>query len=242
MSLSRSSSFSEEELKALGLWNISEQFGRKKSVTEQPSSLTVDEIETMQKQAYDEAFAQGKQEGFEQGFEEGKQAGYNQGFETGKLEGEKKGYEENLHLIRKQTAEFVSLLESLSEPFNELDEIVEEQLADLAITIANQIVRREIKINPEQIISIIHDAISVLPVASQRLTLSMHPDDAELVRTSLALDDISPPWIIIEDHLLTRGGCKVETETSRIDVTVEHRVATIFSTVLGGERGEDVEP
>jgi len=242
MSLSRSSSFSKEELEALGLWNISEQFGRKKSVTEQPSSLTVDEIEAMQKQAYDEAFTQGQQEGFEKGLEEGKQTGYEEGFNAGKLAGEKKGYEENLHLIRKQAAEFVSLLESLSEPFNELDQIVEEQLADLAIAIANQIVRREIRLDPEQIIAIIREAVSVLPVASQKLTLSMHPDDAELVRSSLALDEISPPWSIIEDPLLTRGGCKVETETSRIDVTVEHRLATIFATVLGGERGEDIEP
>ncbi|MCF6250653.1 MAG: flagellar assembly protein FliH [Methylococcaceae bacterium] len=244
MSSSKEQPFSEAELKALGLWDVAEQFGRKKTKTSpKPDAanvtLTVEQIENMQKQAYDEAFAQGQKEGHDKGFQEGETKGYDQGFEQGKAEGSKKGYEENLHLLRKQTAEFVSLLESLSEPFKELDQAVEKELVDLSIGIANQLIRREIKIDPGQIVAVIREAVNALPIASQNLTLRMHPEDAELVRSSLALDDISPPWNIIEEPLITRGGCKVETETSNIDVTVENKLATIVTTILGGEREED---
>ncbi len=244
MSSSKEQPFSEAELKALGLWDVAEQFGRKKTKTSpKPDAanvtLTVEQIENMQKQAYDEAFAQGQKEGHDKGFQEGETKGYDQGFEQGKAEGSKKGYEENVHLLRKQTAEFVSLLESLSEPFKELDQAVEKELVDLSIGIANQLIRREIKIDPGQIVAVIREAVNALPIASQNLTLRMHPEDAELVRSSLALDDISPPWNIIEEPLITRGGCKVETETSNIDVTVENKLATIVTTILGGEREED---
>lgn len=244
MSSSKEQPFSEAELKALGLWDVAEQFGRKKTNTlPRPDAanvtLTVEQIENMQKQAYDEAFAQGQQEGHDKGFQEGEKKGYDQGFEQGKVEGSKKGYEENLHLLRKQTADFVSLLESLSEPFKELDQAVEKELVDLSIGIASQLIRREIKIDPGQIVAVIREAVNALPIASQKLTLRMHPEDAELVRSSLALDDISPPWNIIEEPLITRGGCKVETETSNIDVTVENKLATIVTTILGGEREED---
>lgn len=244
MSSSKEQPFSEDELKALGLWDVAEQFGRRKTdVVRKPDkskkTLTVEEIESMQKQAYDEAFAQGQKEGHEKGLQEGESKGYEQGFEQGMVEGSKKGYEENLHLIRKQTADFVSLLESLSEPFKELDQAVEKELVDLSIGIASQLIRREIKIDPGQIVAVIREAVHALPIASQKLTLRMHPEDAELVRSSLALDDISPPWNLIEEPLITRGGCKVETEASNIDVTVENRLAAIIATVLGGEREED---
>lgn len=244
MSSSKSQSFSESELKALDLWDVAEQFGqsskKKQSTLDiKQATLTVDEIEKMQKKAYDEAYSLGKQEGFDKGFSAGTKKGMEQGLAQGKKEGEKKGYEDNLHLLRKQTAELVSLLGSLSEPFKELDEAVENELVNLAIGIASQLIRREIKIDRGQIVAVIREAVNALPLAAQKITLHMHPEDAELVRSSLALDDVSPPWTIIEEPLFTRGGCKVETETSRINATVENRLAIIVATVLGGEREED---
>ena len=241
MSSSKGHSFSESELEALGLWDVAEQFGRKKPVAKQEgekSTLTVEDIESMQKQAYDEAYAQGKSEGYEKGLQQGIEKGFEQGVEEGKQEGLKKGYEENQSLLRQQAAEFINLLESLSEPFKILDEAVEKELLDLVIGIASQLVRREIKIDSGQIIAVIREAVNALPIASQKLTLYMHPEDAELVRTSLALDDISSPWNIIEEPLITRGGCKVETETSYVDATVENKLAIIIATILGDERAE----
>jgi len=244
MNSSKEKPFSSSELEALGLWDVAEQFGKKKKPAvvqpkKEKATLTVDDIEKMQQQAYDEAFAQGKKQGFDDGFKEGTAKGYDEGFVKGKVEGEKKGYDDNLHLIQKETAAFVSLLESLNEPFKELDEAVETELVNLAIGIASQIVRREIKIDPGQIVAVIREAVNALPLASQKLTLQMHPEDAELLKKSLALDDMTAPWNIVEDPLVTRGGCVVKTETSHIDTTIENRLAVIVATVLGGERDED---
>ncbi len=242
MSSYKGHAFSEDELEALNLWDASDHFDTKKQNSLQQAKvernnalLTVEDIENMQKQAYEEAFSQGKKEGYQQGYEEGT----NKGFEQGEIEGAKKGYEENLDLIRSKATEFISLLESLSEPFAELDDAVEKELVKLAIGIAKQLIRREIKIDPGQIVAVIREAVNALPVASQKLILHMHPKDAELVRSTLDLDDISPPWEIIEEPLITRGGCKVETQTSNIDATVENRLAVIVANVLGGEREED---
>lgn len=244
MNSSKNQSFSNSELEALGLWDVSKQLGKKKQPAilqpkKEKATLTVDEIEKMQQQAYDEAFEQGKKEGFDEGFKEGSSKGFEQGFIEGKVEGEKKGYDDNLHLIQKETATFVSLLESLNEPFKNLDETVETELVNLAIGIATQIVRREIKIDPGQIVAVIREAVNALPIASQKLTIQMHPDDAELVKRSLTLDNAESLWNIIEDPLMTRGGCKVKTETSLIDASIENRLAIIVATVLGGERDED---
>lgn len=243
MSLSNQRNFSESELELLGLWDTTKQFGTKKipikNNIKEESTLTVNEIESMQQQAYNEAFSQGKKDGYKQGFEKGKIEGTVEGFEQGKIEGSKQGHEESQHLLQKQSDTLTSLMESLSEPFNELDATVEKELVNLAVGIASQLVRREIKIDSGQIIAVIREAVNALPLASQKLTLYMHPEDAKLVRFSLALDDISSPWIIIEEPLITQGGCKVQTESSIIDATVENRLAAIVATVLGGEREED---
>lgn len=243
MSLSKGHYFSASELEGLGLWDATEQFGKTTSSSKQTkkekATLTVDDIENMQKQAYDEAFAQGQEEGRQKGVDEGIKKGFDEGFKQGEEEGAKKGYQENKHLLEEKAAEFVSLLESLSKPFQELDERVEKELVNLSVGIARQLIRREIKIDSGQIIAVIREAINALPVATQKLTIHLHPEDAELVRASLALDDISSLWKIIEEPTLSRGGCKVLTETSMIDATVENRLAAIVATVLGGEREKD---
>ncbi len=239
MSSSKTGKFSEAELQALDTWTALENFGAPRSepveVREATQILTVDEIEAMQKQAYEEAFQQGLKEGFEQGKAEGFAEGKKQGFE----EGCKQGYEENLHLLQKQTTELARLMETLSEPFKKLDDAVETELVQLAVGIAGQIIRREIKYNPGEIIAVIREAIKVLPTASQKITLNLHPEDAELVRSALKLDDSLPTWRLVENPLISRGGCTVETDVSSIDATVENRLAAVIATVLGGERQQD---
>lgn len=230
MNSSKTPRFSESELEALKLWSLPNVYGPGGSEEPEPLDLdeptpilTVDEIEAMQKQAYDEAFELGKKQGFQEGY----------------ADGSKKGYEENVHLLQSQAATMVSLLESLSEPFKKLDDEVEQELVRLAISIAAQIIRREIKLNPGQVVGVVREAVNVLPLSSQKISLKLHPEDADVVRSALALDDISPSWSIIEDPLISRGGCEVDTGVSHVDATVEHRLAAVIATMLGGERDYD---
>jgi len=107
------------------------------------------------------------------------------------------------------------------------------------MSVATQIIRREIKTDPGQVVGAVREAVSALPVSSRKITLHLHPEDASLVRSALALDEMSPAWEIVEEPLITRGGCKVDTETSRIDATIENRLAQIIANVLGDQREQD---
>ncbi len=232
MHSSKTPGFSPAELAALSVWRMPDVSDKPEPVnlTEVENSapppmsvLTVDQIEAMQKQAYDEAFAQGKKDGHSEGFKEGS----------------KQGYEENVQVLQDKATEFVSLMESLSQPFKVLDTEVEKELVKLAMAIATQIIRREIKMDPGQIVAAVREAINILPLSSQKISLFLHPEDAGLVRSALPLDEISPAWRIVEDPLITRGGCKVDTEISHIDATVENRLAAVIANLFGGEREQD---
>jgi flagellar assembly protein FliH len=228
----KASEFSPDELESLNVWRMPNvpgtpgsagTLGNKNSPPPPMPVLTVNEIEAMQKQAYDEAFAQGKKDGYDQGFSEGS----------------RQGYEENEQVLQTKATQFTNLMESLSQPFEALDAEVEKELVKLAIGIATQIIRREIKLDPGQVIAAVREAKKVLPLSSQKISLYLHPEDAELVRSALALDEMAPSWCIVEDPLITHGGCKVDTEVSHIDATVENRLAAIIATIFGGEREQD---
>ncbi len=153
--------------------------------------------------------------------------GYAQGREEGRAETAARG------------ARLDALLGVLARPFEELDEQVEQELVRLALAIAQQLVRREIKADPGQIVAIVRDALAALPVSARGVRLHLHPEDAQLVREVLSLGDARHPWQIVEDPVLARGGCRVVSESSRIDASLEARLAALAAAVLGGEREDD---
>ena len=125
----------------------------------------------------------------------------------------------------------------MNKPLDNLDKAVEEELANLAIEIARQLVRRELRVSPGEIVAVAREAVSLLPVASVGIQIRLHPDDARLIREVLSLGrDDEPVWQIIEDQTLSRGGCLVNTELSRIDATLEKRLGIVIATVMGDER------
>jgi len=197
--------------------------------------LTVEQIEAVQKQAYDEAFAQGKKEGYAQGYHEG----FQEGFQQGREEGQQQGYAEKVGLLQQRAQIFDSLMQTLTQPLQQLDARVEHALVKLALGVAAQLVRRELKAAPDQVVAVIREAVAALPLAAQHVQLHLHPEDAALVRQLLDLDQRNLDWEILEDPLMTRGGCLVNTDVSRIDATVENRLAAVIANVLGGEREAD---
>ncbi len=67
----------------------------------------------------------------------------------------------------------------------------------------------------------------------------LNPEDAGLIRQVFDVTDKELGWTIMEDPVMARGGCKVLTETSQIDATLESRLAALVAPLLGGERDED---
>jgi flagellar assembly protein FliH len=173
--------------------------------------FTARQLEDIQKQA--------QQEGFQQGLQEGRDVGL-------------KEFQERFQVLEE-------ILQSLGEPFRQLDESVEQQLAELAMLVARQLVRRELKTEPEQVISVVREALAVLPVAARNVRLALHPEDAALIREALSVGDDNQHIQLIEDPVQSRGGCKVLTDTSQIDASVESRLNAIIANVLGGLRSTD---
>lgn len=180
-----------------------------------PGLMTAEQIERIQKQAFKEAY----DEGYQKGRQEGMAAGKNEIEYKGKL--------------------LTEMFDSLSHPLEQLDETVEQQLVSLSLAIARQLVRRELKADPGQVIGVVHEALAVLPVGSQDVKVCLHPDDVVLMREAMVKTESDRNWSLIDDPSLTRGDCRILTKVSQIEATLEKRLAAVVSQLFGGERERD---
>ncbi len=169
---------------------------------------TASRLQELQEQAHEEAFAQGYAEGLKAGEQE----------------------------LAERVRRLDELLQAQARPLDELDEVVEQQLLELAMSAVRQLFRRELKSDPSHVIGVVREAIRLLPVACRDIKVHLHPDDAILVRESLSSSDNERAWSIVEDPLIARGGCQVSTEASQIDAQNETRLNALIASIAGNER------
>ncbi|MCZ6893784.1 MAG: flagellar assembly protein FliH [Gammaproteobacteria bacterium] len=166
---------------------------------------------------------------------------YAEGFAAGEKDGCAAGEQRAAADVEQRIAVLDGILRDLSAPLAVLDHELVESVANLALLIARHLVRRELKAKPGEVVAVVRETIKHLPVASRGTTLHLNPEDVRLVREALALGNDALDWRLEADPLIARGGCIVETETSRIDASVETRLAAIASKMFGGERESDRE-
>jgi len=145
---------------------------------------------------------------------------HSKGYEVGRWEGLQAGHAQ----IEAQVAELNHLLESFVRPFQRLETKVEEELVLLAGAIAEQLVRREITIDPGLLKVAVEEAASVLASTAQQVRCHLHPEDAALVRAGQG--EAVPPgdWQIVDDPRLKRGECQVHSTDQLVDATVRARL------------------
>jgi flagellar assembly protein FliH len=137
---------------------------------------------------------------------------------------------------RQRVARLDALLALMARPLEELDAAMHAQLAGLAGAIARQLVRRELRTQPDQIIAVIRETLALLPAAAREVRLHVHPEDAALVRERLVEPNAERAWTLLEDPVVSRGGCRVTSENSTIDAQVEARLGAAIAAALGDER------
>ena len=177
---------------------------------EEVQPLTLEELETIRQEAYNEGFATGEKEGFHS--------------TTLKVRQEAEA------VLAPKVAALEQLMAHLFEPIAEQDTQIEKSLVDLVQHITRQVIQRELAIDSTQIEHVMRDALKLLPLGVGNVRLYINPQDFEQVKALRERHEET--WRIVEDEALLPGGCRVETEHSRIDATVETRVARVMDKLF----------
>jgi flagellar assembly protein FliH len=167
-----------------------------------------------------------------------KQRAYQEGFEQGRKEGLLSGESE----VNNKKVLLDSMLGQLTDPLQQVGQQTQKELLELAFAISKQIVRRELRQDPSQLIAIIRDALKLLPIGSKNIQILLNPEDASIVANLLSIDSDSQEsnWQLVQEPSMERGSCVLKTDNSRVDASVDRQVALLFSRIAGGQRaGED---
>ncbi|SEO23702.1 MULTISPECIES: flagellar assembly protein FliH [unclassified Pseudomonas] len=177
---------------------------------EEVQPLTLEEVESIRQEAYNEGFAIGEKEGFHSTTLKVRQ-------------------EADVALTAKLRA-LESLMLNLFEPIAEQDTQIEKSLVGLVQHITRQVIQRELAIDSSQIEHVMREALKLLPLGVGNVRLYINPQDFELVKALRERHEET--WRIVEDEALLPGGCRVETEHSRIDATIETRISQIMAKLF----------
>jgi flagellar assembly protein FliH len=131
-----------------------------------------------------------------------------------------------------ESAMLGSAFSQAARPLAQLDDALVEELSQLALCVGKQLARRELRIDPAQVAAIVRETIGLLPANSRDVRVVLHPADAAVLRDKLAPASVERAWQLLEDPVMGRGGCRVESEHARIDARFESRVAAIASALL----------
>ena len=162
-----------------------------------------------------------------------------------RIQAEEEGYKDGLEKARQESQSTIQhlqqLIEFLEHPLQSMSEEVEQQLSQVAVTLAQQLVRRELRFEPGEIIGLIRDSVKLLPGNARNIKILLNPEDANLVRSAFSIDssDDEQSWKLVEDPMITRGGCEIKSDPSSINATLENRLSALAASVLGSERERD---
>lgn len=144
-------------------------------------------------------------------------AAFTQGYRDGYAQGLADGQSE----IHSRAIQINTLMQGLRTELAAVPFTLADDTLTLALDLAQTLVRGVLAVEPERILPVIQEALATLPRVLQPATLTLHPDDARLVREHLAADLVD--WRLRDDASLARSGCRIETAESRIDASLEQR-------------------
>ncbi|MBU3056670.1 flagellar assembly protein FliH [Pseudomonas indica] len=182
--------------------------------------LTLDELEAIRQDAYNEGFATGEKDGFRSG--------------------QLKAKQESDAALATRLAALEKLMEQLFEPIADQDTQVEKALVTLVNHITRQVIQRELATDSSQIRQVLREALKLLPMGASNVRIHINPQDFEMVKALRERHEET--WRILEDDSLLPGGCRVESEHSLIDASVETRMAQALKQLFEQQRENATNP
>ena len=177
----------------------------------------------LQAQAQRDAYVEAaRQEGF--------QAGYQEGFAKGSREAD----------ILKEQAH--SLLAEARKAYRGVMVQAEPNLLELSLKIAEKVIRRQVELAEDTIVTVVRELLKEVH-AGETFYLYVHPSEVKLLEEARQeLLDAAPSGValhFIPDKSITPGGCKLETDTSYYDATIEGQLMELKKLLQDG--GTNVE-
>ncbi len=132
--------------------------------SDQPEVMpfTVEQLEQIRAEAYNEGFATGERDGFHSG--------------------QLKAQQEAKSSLNERLAELEGVMTHLLEPLQQQDENIQNMLLSLVESMTKQVIQRELVTDSSQITQVLRGALKALPMGANNIRIYLNPTDFEAVR------------------------------------------------------------
>lgn len=167
-----------------------------------------------------------KREAYEEAKQAGYEDGYQAGFETGQTQGLEKAQLTATEELSPKVASLEGILAALAEPQALIEQAVFQQVADIALMLAERLVNQTIQVHPEKIIDFVKEAVALLPEEEARIDVELHPNDYEIVL--YYQQQHSTKWHLIAKESIAVGTCRVKRLNSVVNHDWKKRLDTLL--------------
>ena len=113
-------------------------------------------------------------------------------------------------------------------------ERVEREAVELALQVAERVVAGTVAVSPERLVDVVRGALRTI-IERERVTLLVHPDDLDLMRSAIA--DVTGSLggmehlEVQEERRVGRGGALVRTRVGEVDARLETKLERVRTVV-----------
>lgn len=157
-------------------------------------------------------------------------------FERGVEQGRREAFAAAAAQRQSQAQSIARVLADLHARFGELESQGADALLDLALQIAQQIVRREIAIRRDSVLPVLREAVTMVIDQQAHPRVHMNPHDFETIRADLEADGLLKGCRFIPDAQIGPGSCRVETGLGEVDARLATRWRRVVTEALGVEQ------
>jgi flagellar assembly protein FliH len=144
-----------------------------------------------------------------------REQGYRDGFAQGVKEGQAKA--------KADAAQIAHLVASARDTCEALEARVADQVVDLAIEIARQVLRSDPKLKREALAEVAREALGHLAADAAQPQVVLHPADVATLKAHMGEELARGAWSLVEDLRMEPGGFRIVTSSGEVDATMATR-------------------
>lgn len=172
--------------------------------------------------------------GMERGYRDGHASGLEAGRTAGYAEGRRQGLEDGLREARARFEGIAAPLDAMLESLRRLQEdyqaALRREVVDLVAKVARQVIRRELTLEPAQLVTLIDETLASMPHASDSgIEVYLAAEDYERIRD---LDPVrAKHWKLVVDPRLEPGECRIKAGSHEADAGCRQRLAACMEQI-----------
>lgn len=143
-------------------------------------------------------------------------------------EGLQTGLDEGRAAVGARLATLNKAIEQTSGLLADTESILAPRLLNLVVAMAREVIRAELKLQPESLLAVVREALAVMPGGTEAPNIYLHPDDIAWMREE---PGTNAAWQLIPEPGLLRGSCRIEIGDSIVESELQDRWAKVLQAI-----------